>query len=204
VQGSKEPGHFIPNVIVIGAAMDPVDDDIEPMAPPSTSDDLKAEIEAALVAIDEPLTARHLAELCGAESAAAVENVLRELSDEYDRLGSALQMVELAGGYQLMTRPEFHPWLVRMGRVKGPVRLSSAASEALAIIAYRQPIMRADIEAIRGVQSSEVLHVLMEKGLVRIVGRHESLGRPVLYGTTKRFMQVFGLKSLSDLPAIDS
>jgi segregation and condensation protein B len=183
--------------------MDPVDDDAEPMAP-SASDDLKSEIEAALAASDEPLTARHLADICGAQNTAAVENVLRELSDEYDRLGSAFQMVELAGGYQLMTRPEFYPWLVRMGRIKGPVRLSSAASEALAIIAYRQPIMRADIEAIRGVQSSEVLHVLMEKGLVRIVGRHESLGRPVLYGTTKRFMQVFGLKSLGDLPSIDS
>jgi segregation and condensation protein B len=103
-----------------------------------------------------------------------------------------------------MTRPQYHPWLVRMGRGTAPVRLSGAASETLAIIAYRQPIMRANIEAIRGVQSSEVLHVLLERGLVRIVGRHESLGRPVLYGTTKRFMQVFGLKSLDDLPPIDS
>jgi len=184
--------------------MDRIDDDEEPAVPLSESHDIRAHIEAALMAADEPMTTRHLAELRSTGDSAAVENVLRELADEYERLQSAFQLVELAGGFQLMTRPEFHPWLVRMGRGTAPVRLSSAASETLAIIAYRQPIMRANIEAIRGVQSSEVLHVLLERGLVRIVGRHESLGRPVLYGTTKRFMQVFGLKSLSDLPPIDS
>jgi segregation and condensation protein B len=183
--------------------MDQINDHEEPTAPISEGDDLRAQIEAALMAADEPVPIRHLAELSSAGGTAAVENVLRELAEEYERLGSAFQLVELAGGYQLMTRPEFHPWLARMGRGKAPLRLSSAASETLAIIAYRQPIMRANIEAIRGVQSSEVLHVLLERGLVRIVGRHESLGRPVLYGTTKRFMQVFGLKSLSDLPPID-
>jgi segregation and condensation protein B len=181
-----------------------MDDESELAAPAATGDDLRIQIEAALVAADEPLAAKHLAELSSAGSTAAIESVLRELADEYDGIQSAFQLVELADGYQLMTRPEFHPWLVRMGRGSAPMRLSSAASETLTIIAYRQPIMRADIEAIRGVQSSEILHVLLEKGLARIVGRHDSLGRPVLYGTTKRFMQVFGLKSLSDLPPIDS
>jgi segregation and condensation protein B len=184
--------------------MDQVEDDAEPSSPICAGNELKAQIEAALMAADEPLAIRHLVELCSAGDTASVESVLRDLADEYDRLLSAFQLVELAGGYQLMTRPQFHPWLMRMGRGTAPMRLSSAASETLAIIAYRQPIMRANIEAIRGVQSSEVLHVLLERGLVRIVGRHESLGRPVLYGTTKRFMQIFGLKSLSDLPPIDS
>jgi segregation and condensation protein B len=184
--------------------MTSMDDEAELTEPASSGDDLRIQIEAALVAADEPLAAKHLAEVSSAGSTAAVENVLRELADEYHSIQSAFQLVELAGGYQLMTRPEFHPWLVRMGRGASPIRLSNAASETLAIIAYRQPIMRADIEGIRGVQSSEVLHVLLERGLVRIVGRHESLGRPVLYGTTKRFMQVFGLKSLTDLPSIDS
>jgi segregation and condensation protein B len=181
-----------------------MDDQADAVTPKAAGDTLRAQIEAALMAADEPLTMRQLAELSSPGDMAAVENVLSELTDEYERLQSAFQLVELAGGYQLMTRPEFHPWLVRMGCGTAPMRLSSAASETLAIIAYRQPIMRANIEAIRGVQSSEVLHVLLERGLVRIVGRHDSLGRPVLYGTTKRFMQVFGLKSLSDLPPLDS
>jgi segregation and condensation protein B len=184
--------------------MDPIDNDAEAAIPEPVADDLRTQIEAALMAADEPLTIRHFSGLCGAEGSDGVENVLRKLAQHYETVGSAFHLVELAGGYQLMTRPEFHPWLVRTGHGTAPMRLSSAASETLAIIAYRQPIMRANIEAIRGVQSSEVLHVLLERGLVRIVGRHESLGRPVLYGTTKRFMQVFGLKSLGDLPSIDS
>src|SRR5204862_3139685 len=103
-------------------------------------------------------------------------------------------------GFQLLTRSEFHPWLARLRRSSNELRLTPAARETLAIVAYRQPIMRADIEAIRGVQCGEILRLLMEKGLVRIAGRHDSLGRPVLYGTTKKFLQVFGLRSLRDLP----
>jgi segregation and condensation protein B len=99
-----------------------------------------------------------------------------------------------------LTRPEYHPWLARLRRASNEMRLSAAARETLAIVAYRQPITRADVEAIRGVQSADMLHQLMEKGLVRITGRDESLGRPVLYGTTKKFLQLFGLRSLRDLP----
>src|SRR5207245_252696 len=110
----------------------------------------------------------------------------------------------IAGGFQLLTRPQFHPWLARLRQAGNEVRLSGPARETLAIVAYRQPIMRADIEAIRGVQCGEVLRQLMEKGLIRIAGRHDSLGRPVLYGTTKKFMQVFGLKSLRDLPLVNA
>jgi segregation and condensation protein B len=100
----------------------------------------------------------------------------------------------------LSTRPRFHKWLVRLRRTNPDPKLTAAALESLAIIAYKQPITRADIEAIRGVQCGELLKHLMEKGLVRIAGRDDSLGRPVLYGTTRKFLQVFGLNSLKDLP----
>jgi len=125
---------------------------------------------------------------------------VRRLQALYDQDASAFQVEELAGGYQLLTRPEFHYWLARLRQTRPDVKLSGPARETLAIIAYKQPIMRADIEAIRGVQCGDVLRVLMEKGVVRIAGRHPSLGRPVLYGTSKKFLQVFGLKSLEELP----
>jgi segregation and condensation protein B len=122
---------------------------------------------------------------------------LREL---YDADATAFQVEEIAGGFQLMTRPVYQPWLVRAQRTGHDLRLTPAALETLAVVAYRQPIMRADVEAVRGVGCGELLTHLMEKGMIKIVGRHESLGRPVLYGTTKKFLQVFGLGSLRDLP----
>ena len=116
--------------------------------------------------------------------------------------GSAFQVEEIAGGYQLLTRPEFHPWLVRLRQTAGEPKLSGALLETLAIVAYRQPIMRADLEAIRGVHCGDILRQLMERGLVRIAGRDDSLGRPVLYGTTKKFLATFGLRDLRDLPPV--
>jgi len=109
----------------------------------------------------------------------------------------------VAGGFQLMTRPKFVPWLRRLGSAPAEVRLSAPAMETLAVVAYRQPVLRADVEAIRGVQSGEVLRQLIERDLVRIVGRSEELGRPFLYGTTKQFLQVFGLRHLEELPRAD-
>ena len=159
-----------------------------------------AVIEAALLAADEPLTLRRLASAAGLADAGEARRLVQKLQALYDQDGTAFQVEELAGGFQLLTRPEFHPWLVRLRRGGKDVRLSAAARETLAIVAYRQPVTRADVEAVRGVQCSDVLRQLMEKGLVRIAGRHESLGRPVLYGTTKKFLQVFGFKSLRDLP----
>jgi segregation and condensation protein B len=157
-------------------------------------------VEAALLAADEPLTPRRLAAVASLPDASEARRLVRCLQSLYERDGSAFQVEEPAGGFQLLTRPEFHPWLARLRRSAYELRLSAPARETIAIVAYRQPIMRADVEAIRGVQCSEVLRQLMEKGLVRIAGRHDSLGRPVLYGTTKKFLQVFGLKSLKDLP----
>jgi segregation and condensation protein B len=159
-----------------------------------------AQLEALLLAADEPLNPRKLAVLTGLKDAGAARRLVRRLQALYDQDGTAFQIEELAGGFQLLTRPAYHPWLARLRRTGRDLRLSAAARETLAIVAYRQPIMRADIEAIRGVQCGEMLGQLMEKGLVRIAGRHDSLGRPMLYGTTKKFLHVFGLKSLRDLP----
>jgi segregation and condensation protein B len=159
-----------------------------------------AGVEAALVAADEPLTLRRLAAVAGLADAVEARRILERLRALYDQDGTAFQVEELAGGFQLLTRPEYHPWLARLRRAGAEVRLTAAARETLAIVAYRQPITRADVESIRGVQSSDMLHQLMEKGLVRIAGRDDSLGRPVLYATTRKFLQMFGLRSLRDLP----
>lgn len=157
-------------------------------------------LEAVLLIADEPLPLRKLMQAAGLPDAAAARRLLTKLQNFYDKDGSAFELEELAGGYQLMTRPEYHRWLTTLRKSQQELRLTGASRETLAIVAYRQPIMRADIEAIRGVHCGETLRLLMEKGLVKIVGRHDSLGRPVLYGTTKRFLQMFGLKSLKELP----
>jgi segregation and condensation protein B len=159
-------------------------------------------VEAILLVTDEPLPARKLARTAGLADAAEARRLLRRLQESYERDGSAFQVEELAGGFQLLTRPQFHRWLVRLRSSGDELRLSGAARETLAIVAYRQPIMRADVEAIRGVHCGDMLHLLMDRGLIRIAGRHDSLGRPVLYGTTRKFLQVFGLRSLKDLPQV--
>lgn len=157
-------------------------------------------VEAALLAADEPLTLRRLVVAAGLNDPAEARRLVERLQALYDADGTAFQVEELAGGFQLLTRLEYHSWLARLRRAGTEMRLSAAARETLAIVAYRQPITRADLESIRGVQSADILHQLMEKGLVRIAGRDDSLGRPVLYGTTRKFLQMFGLRSLRDLP----
>ncbi len=173
-------------------------------AGPQVRDARLARLEAVLFSADEPLTARRLATLAELNDAAEARKLLERLRDLYTDEGAAFQLEELAGGYQLLTRPELHPWLVRLRRSAGEPKLPAALLETLAIVAYRQPIMRADLEAIRGVHCGEALRQLMERGLIRIAGRHDSLGRPVLYGTTKKFLQMFGLRDLRDLPPVGS
>jgi segregation and condensation protein B len=166
-------------------------------------------VEALLLAADEPLTIRGLAQGVGQTDASEVKRLVKRLQELYDRDGTAFQVEEVAGGYHLLTRPEYYSWLVRQSPDQGGggadrgVRLSTAARETLAIIAYRQPITRADLEGVRGVGCSEVLQQLMEKGFIRIVGRDDSLGRPMLYGTTKKFLRLFGLRTLRDLSATE-
>jgi segregation and condensation protein B len=159
-----------------------------------------ARVEAALFLAEEPLTARKISLAAGLADAPEARRQIARLKQLYDADGSAFQVEEIAGGFQLLTRPAYRPWLLRAQRTGGEVRLTPAVMETLAVVAYRQPITRADVDAIRGVGCGELLTQLMEKGLLKIVGRHESLGRPVLYGTTKRFLQSFGLGSLRDLP----
>lgn len=163
-----------------------------------------AKLEAVLWLADEPLTERKLAAAIGESEVAETHQLIQELHRLFDADQSAFQIEELAGGFQLLTRPEFYPWLVRLRRSIPDHKLSPALMETLAIIAYRQPIMRADIENIRGVHCGDAIRVLVERKLVQITGRHDSLGRPVLYGTTKKFLQTFGLKDLGELPAVGS
>jgi segregation and condensation protein B len=160
-------------------------------------------IEALLFASDAPLSADDLARGEEDLDGDGVRRAIAELKAGYDREGRAFQVYELAGGYQLLTRPEYAPHLERFETVPRSARVSGAALEVLAIIAYRQPIGRAEIEEIRGVGSAHVLRTLQEMGLVEAVARGEGLGRPLLYGTTPRFLDHFGFDSLGDLPRPD-
>lgn len=157
-------------------------------------------LEAILLIAKEPLSARKLASLAGLADPTEARTLARQLNDQYDSCGHAFRVEEIAGGMQFLTRPQFAPWLRRLEHVKGEELLSQGMLETLAIVAYRQPLLRAEIEAIRGVSCDEVLRQLMQRDLVRISGRLEDLGRPYLYGTTKRFLHLFGLQSLDSLP----
>jgi segregation and condensation protein B len=173
-------------------------------ADPLGRDPRLARLEAALMMADEPLAARKLADVAGLADAAEARTRLDRLRGLYDADGTAFQVEEIAGGYQLLTRPEYHPWLTRLRRTGHELRLTGAALETLAVIAYKQPVMRAEVEAVRGVACGELVRQLLEKGLVRVAGRHDSLGRPQLYGTTKAFLRAFGLNSLDDLPEVEA
>jgi segregation and condensation protein B len=165
--------------------------------------DAVTRLEAVFFLSQQPQTSRKLAQLAGLADGTKARTLVRTLNRRYDAEGSAFRIEEVAGGFQLMTRPKFAPWLRRLQPASTEVRLSAPAVETLAVVAYRQPVLRTEIEAIRGVQSGEVLRQLIERGLVRIAGRSEELGRPFLYGTTKQFLQVFGLKNLEELPRAD-
>ncbi len=171
--------------------------------PTECPDDKVSQLEAVLFLAREPLPTRKLAKLAKLADGTEARTLLKRLSQRYDQLGGAMQVVEVAGGFQLMTRPQLAPWIGRLHGQPQDVRLSAPALETLAVVAYRQPVVRAEIEAVRGVQCGEILRVLMERELLRIVGRADELGRPFLYGTTKKFLQVFGLRRLDQLPVID-
>ncbi len=164
---------------------------------------LRAAVEAALFATSEPLTPERIAKaILGADKRAVMAEI-EALREEYRVQGRAFDVDEIAGGFQLRTRAEHALVVERLTRERSEERLTTAAIETLAIIAYKQPIPRAEIEAIRGVQSSTLIRTLLERGLVRIVGRAEVLGRPLLYGTTPAFLERFGLNSIRDLPRRD-
>jgi segregation and condensation protein B len=157
-------------------------------------------IEAVLMTVDRPLGDRALAEAAGVKS---VEDGIAQLNESYESTGRTFRIVRIASGWQVMTMPESAPILARLHAQRQQSRLSPAAMETLSIIAYRQPVMRAEIEAIRGVACGEVLRGLLERRFIRIAGRAEELGRPMLYGTTKDFLRVFGLSGIDDLPEVE-
>ena len=157
-------------------------------------------VEAVLFASDAPLKAEEIARADEGLNEDSVEAAIRELQSDYSESGRAYQVMELAEGYQILTLPEFFPYLERFDTVPRPSRLSGPALETLAIIAYRQPIGRLEVEYIRGVSSAGVIRTLQDRGLVDVVGRAEGIGRPLLYGTTPRFLEHFGLRSLDALP----
>ncbi len=163
---------------------------------------LESVIEAVLFASDEPLSANRLAGITET-SIKQVNRHIDNLNKKYTSNKNAFRIEKIAGGYQMMTLSDYNHWLKKLLRARSDSKLSAAALETLAIIAYKQPVIRADIEAIRGVQAGELIRSLMYKGLVKIVGRAEVLGRPMLYGTTKKFLEVFGLNTLKDLPKVE-
>ena len=171
---------------------------------PLARDERLARVEAVLFLAREPLTSRKIGQLAALADGTAARTAVRQLNRLYDEGGSPFRAEELAGGFQLLTRPMFGPWLRRLLHTPVETRLSPPALETLAVVAYRQPVLRADIEAIRGVQCGDILRQLMDRDLVRIVSRADDLGRPLLYGTTKRFLQIFGLRHLDELPRADA
>ncbi|MHC4599409.1 MAG: SMC-Scp complex subunit ScpB [Planctomycetota bacterium] len=164
----------------------------------------KGVVEALLFAAEAPLSPTQLASLMGKRAKATeVRKWVKELAAEYKASGRAFHVVEIAGGFRLMTRPAYFAYVKNLLASEKSSRLSEAALDTLAVVAYKQPILKADINQIRGVESGPILKALVEKGLVRAVGRAETLGRPILYGTARRFLDHFGLKSLKELPKLE-
>ena len=160
-------------------------------------------LEALLFASDTPIEAARIQEVLDLDSAAAARDLVDTLARRLDGEGRALQLIEVGGGFRLVTRPEVAPWLIKLQRSKTRNRLSRPALETLAIIAYRQPVSRPDVDAVRGVNSEGVLDNLLERRMIRIAGRRDSPGRPFLYETTRDFLVAFGLRDLSDLPKVE-
>ena len=162
-------------------------------------DDIKNIIESLLFVADEPLTIDRLKKIISGAESRELREVLEELEADYETRQGGFFLKQVAGGYQIRTRPEYMEWIKRLLQPK-PLRLSKAALETLAIIAYKQPVIRSDVEHIRGVDCGGILRVLLERKFVRVLGRKDIPGRPLIYATTKRFLEVFDLKNLRDLP----
>jgi len=162
--------------------------------------DLKFILESFLFVSEEPLTLDKMKSALPFTDVNAIKEALQSLRDEYDQRQGSICLIEVAGGYQLRTRPEYADWIKKIIQPSAQ-RLSHAALETLAIIAYKQPIMRSDIEHIRGVDSGGIIRMLLDRKLIKIMGRKEIPGRPLIYATTRYFLEVFGLKDIKDLPA---
>jgi len=166
-------------------------------------DEVKGIIESLLFVHQHPLTVDNIVKIVGGDHVGkrVIKEVLTELVAEYQGMGRSFHLMEVGEGYQFRTKVEYASWIRNLRKVK-PARLSQSALETLAIVAYRQPIVRAEVEHIRGVDSGWVLNSLLEKGLIKILGRKEVAGRPLVYGTSRRFLEVFGLRDLGGLPTL--
>jgi segregation and condensation protein B len=171
-----------------------------PILPPA---EIKAVLEAVIFASPHPVTPRELGQVLGGVPKEAWRAALAELQADYARDGRGLQLIEVAAGYQITTRPEYNDWIRELVDPQKPTRLSIQALETLAVIAYKQPATLPEIIELRGVKSGGVIKTLLEKRLIKIMGRKEVVGRPILYGTTKEFLLHFGLKDLGELPRIE-
>jgi len=191
-------GNGAPDDAVKDAAVEAVNSQAETI----DARELKAILEAVLFVSPEPVPVARLVAILGTVSRAEVVQALGILTHDLNQDGRGIQLVQVAGGYRLVTKQEYGPWLKRMDKAKAAQKLSRSALESLAIIAYKQPLVRSEIEEIRGVETSGVLRTLCERKLVRIVGRKDVPGRPIMYGTTKFFLEHFGLQDLSQLPPL--
>ena len=173
----------------------------------SDSSQRLARVEGVLFIARESLSLRKIAQLANLTDATEARTLLGQLAHRYARRGRSYRIENVAGGYRLLSQPQFAPWIGKIGEFcdlpTTELKLSPPALDTLTVVAYRQPVLRAEVEAIRGVACGELLRQLIERDLLRIVGRSEELGRPLEYGTTKRFLQLFGLKSLKDLPHVE-
>ncbi len=172
-------------------------------APPLSADEVRAVVEALIFASPQPLTPRDIAKVLPGVAKEAWQAAVEELRADYARAGRGLQLVEVAGGYQITTRPELNDHVRELLDPRSPTRLSIQALETLAVIGYKQPVTLPEVIELRGVKSGGVLKTLLEKRLIKIVGRKEVVGRPMLYGTTKEFLLHFGLRDLAELPKIE-
>lgn len=167
-----------------------------------TNEEAKKILEVLLFTSDKPLSIGHLSEVLEEKDGQTIRALVNELKQGYEESGRPISVVELAGGFQLTTDPYYAPWIRKLYKQDRSSRLSMPAMETLAIIAYRQPITRSEIEAIRGVNVDGVIHTLLEKSLIRTAGKKDTPGRPILYATTSEFLRHFGINSLEDLPKL--
>ena len=179
------------------------DDEIAEPGPAVSAEELRAILETLIFACPEPVTPRELGKVLTGVPKEDWQAALEALKADYAMPGRGLQLVEVAGGYQITTRPEYNDWLRELLDPQKPTRLSIQALETLAVIAYKQPVTLPEVIDLRGVKSGGVVKTLLEKRLIKIVGRKEVVGRPMLYGTTKEFLLHFGLKDLAELPKIE-
>ena len=178
---------------------------IESLREEDLQDPAKAKlvVEALIFASSKPLSSAEIRKVTKVLTVSQIEKIVAELKDEYQNTGRCFELLEIAGGYELSTKKEFAAWILKIELQRKARQATQSALETLAILAYKQPLTRAEIESLRGVDTSGVLSTLMEKNFIKIVGKKEVPGRPFMYGTTEKFLEHFGLKHLQDLPSID-